>query len=136
MQKRLMFIVGAGLGYVLGARAGHARYEQIKAQADTVWHDPRVQEKVALATDKVKEQAPVVQERAQALAAQVTDKVKEQAPVVQERAQTLASSAQTRASDAASTVRSKVSRDHSGNQIGVEKGSDVEPHEVKFESGR
>lgn len=107
MQKRLMFIAGAGLGYVLGARAGRGRYEQIKHQADTVWHDPRVQEKVNLAQAKVAEQVPVVQEKAQALAATATAKVKEQAPVVQEKAQSLASTAKDKATDAASTAKDK-----------------------------
>lgn len=125
MQKRLMFIAGAGLGYVLGARAGQGRYRQIKSQADTVWNDPRVQEKVALATDAVKEKAPVVQAKAQ-----------EAAAAAQAKAQEAAGAAQAKAQGAAATARSKVTGDHSGNQIGVESSSDVEPQTVKYESGR
>ena len=49
MRGRLMFLTGAAAGYVLGARAGRGRYEQIKTQADTLWHDPRVQERVGQA---------------------------------------------------------------------------------------
>ena len=32
-MKRAVFLLGAGVGYVLGARAGRARYEQIAATA-------------------------------------------------------------------------------------------------------
>ena len=125
MQKRLMFIAGAGLGYVLGARAGQGRYEQIKSQADSVWNDPRVQEKVSLATEAVKEKAPVVQARAQ-----------EAAAAAQAKAQDAAGAAQVKAQGAAAAAKAKVTGDHSGNQIGVESSSDVEPQTVKYESGR
>lgn len=125
MQKRLMFIAGAGLGYVLGARAGQGRYQQIKSQADSVWNDPRVQEKVSLATEAVKEKAPVVQARAQ-----------EAAAAAQAKAQDAAGAAQVKAQGAAAAAKAKVTGDHSGNQIGVESSSDVEPQTVKYESGR
>lgn len=125
MQKRLMFIAGAGLGYVLGARAGQGRYQQIKSQADSVWNDPRVQEKVSVATEAVKEKAPVVQAKAQAAAA-----------AAQAKAQDAAGAAQVKAQGAAAAAKAKVTGDHSGNQIGVESSSDVEPQTVKYESGR
>ncbi|MCH8611627.1 YtxH domain-containing protein [Arsenicicoccus dermatophilus] len=138
MQNRLMFVAGAGLGYVLGASAGRSRYQQIKAQADQAWHDPRVQEKVALAQTKVQEKAPVVQAKAQGLAATAGAKLQEKAPAVQERAQQLAATASAKASGAASTVKAKLpgtGADHTGNQIGVERTSDVDTHDVKFTSG-
>lgn len=125
MQKRLMFIAGAGLGYVLGARAGQGRYQQIKSQADSVWNDPRVQEKVSVATEAVKEKAPVVQAKAQ-----------EAAAAAQAKAQDAAGAAQVKAQGAAAAAKAKVTGDHSGNQIGVESSSDVEPQTVKYESGR
>lgn len=37
------FIVGAGLGYVLGARAGRRRYETIAGWARRAWTSPQVQ---------------------------------------------------------------------------------------------
>lgn len=55
MRGRLSFLTGAALGYVLGAKAGRGRYEQIKSQADTLWHDPRVQDKVGQAQSFVAE---------------------------------------------------------------------------------
>lgn len=42
---KLSLLVGGGIGYVLGARAGRERYEQIEEQARRVWKDPRVQQK-------------------------------------------------------------------------------------------
>lgn len=35
-MKRAMFLLGTAVGFVFGARAGRARYEQIKATAATV----------------------------------------------------------------------------------------------------
>jgi len=42
MRYRLTFIVGGVVGYVLGARAGRERYEQLLAQAQKVAQNPAV----------------------------------------------------------------------------------------------
>ena len=65
MAARLIFGLGVGLaaGYVLGTRAGRAKYTEIKARANDVWHDPHVQKAVSDAGDLVREAAPVVQEK-------------------------------------------------------------------------
>ena len=60
MRVKLALVVGAGIGYVLGARAGRQRYEQIKRAAGNLWHDPRVQRQVRQAEDFAKEKAPEV----------------------------------------------------------------------------
>ncbi|YAL83569.1 hypothetical protein ACMYYO_01815 [Dermacoccaceae bacterium W4C1] len=57
---KLSFLVGLGAGYVLGARAGKQRYEQIKAQANKAWENPQVQDKVGTVTEQVKAKAPQV----------------------------------------------------------------------------
>ena len=72
-----MFAVGAGVGYVLGTRAGRERYEAMKTQADNLWHDPRVQDKVAEAGQAVKEKAPEVQAKLASAAGTVKDNVTE-----------------------------------------------------------
>lgn len=54
---KLSFIAGVGVGYVLGARAGRTRYEQIKVQASRLWQSEPVQSKVATAAGAVKQQA-------------------------------------------------------------------------------
>jgi hypothetical protein len=40
---KLSFLAGFGAGYVLGARAGHERYEQIKRAWEHAKDDPRLQ---------------------------------------------------------------------------------------------
>lgn len=42
MKGKILFVVGLGVGYVLGTRAGRERYEQIKRVADSVWNQPTV----------------------------------------------------------------------------------------------
>ena len=46
MAGKLTLLAGFGAGYVLGARAGRDRYDQIVGKARGVWEDPRVQEKL------------------------------------------------------------------------------------------
>lgn len=55
-MRKLTLLIGVGIGYILGAKAGRERYEQLADQASKVWTDPRVQSKV----EEVKEQAPQV----------------------------------------------------------------------------
>ena len=50
MKGKIGLVVGLGVGYVLGTRAGQERYEQIKTQWLKVWNQAPVQEQV----DKVK----------------------------------------------------------------------------------
>lgn len=46
MKGKFLFVVGLGVGYVLGTRAGRERYEQIRKAAEDVWNQPKVQEGV------------------------------------------------------------------------------------------
>lgn len=46
MRGKVGLVIGLGVGYVLGTRAGRERYEQIKQQADKVWNLPPVQKQV------------------------------------------------------------------------------------------
>lgn len=62
MSKLGLLAVGAA-GYVLGARAGRERYDQIMFQAQRLWTNPRVQQGVSDAQDLAREKAPVVGER-------------------------------------------------------------------------
>ncbi|GAB3395039.1 hypothetical protein GCM10027568_26350 [Humibacter soli] len=43
MRGKVLFVVGLGVGYVLGTRAGRRRYEQIKSVARSFWDSPTVQ---------------------------------------------------------------------------------------------
>ena len=59
-MSKLSFLAGLGVGYVLGAKAGQKRYNQIRKQADRVWSSGPVQSRVDTVKQTVKEQAPVV----------------------------------------------------------------------------
>ena len=62
MKGKILLVVGLGVGYVLGARAGRERYDDIKAAAQKFWNDPRVQKQVVTAEGFVKDKAPDVAE--------------------------------------------------------------------------
>ena len=51
MRGKLRFITGGLVGYVLGARAGRKRYEQITASAKELWNAPPVQRRVTEVRD-------------------------------------------------------------------------------------
>jgi hypothetical protein len=58
MTGKLTVLAGFGAGYVLGAKAGRERYEQIAGKAQEWWRDPRVQQKAGQAQQLVKDKAP------------------------------------------------------------------------------
>ncbi|WP_261166899.1 hypothetical protein [Microbacterium sp. Marseille-Q6965] len=49
MRGKVGLVIGLGVGYVLGTRAGRQRYEQIKVQALRLWNLDPVQEQVGRA---------------------------------------------------------------------------------------
>ncbi len=51
MKGKILFVVGLGVGYVLGTRAGRERYEQISRAAQNVWNRPQVQQGVGSVKD-------------------------------------------------------------------------------------
>ncbi len=59
-MRKLSLLIAFAIGYVLGAKAGQHRYEQIKNAAFRVKEDPRVQSAAATVTETAREQAPVV----------------------------------------------------------------------------
>ena len=81
-MKKLLLLVGAGVGYVLGTKAGRQRYEQLRATAQKVKEDPRVQEKAHQAAEMAKQTAQ-----------QAADLAKEKAPVVKDKIAGAASAA-------------------------------------------
>jgi hypothetical protein len=74
-MKKLMLLLAAGVGYVLGARAGRERYEQIRGAVTKVRNDPRVQEKTQHAVDLAKQKAPVVADKVTTAAGAAASKV-------------------------------------------------------------
>jgi hypothetical protein len=62
-MSKLTMLAAFGAGYVLGARAGRTRYDQIMGTVEKVRNDPRVQEKTHQAVDVAKHQAPMVADK-------------------------------------------------------------------------
>ncbi len=62
MKGKILLVVGIGIGYVLGTRAGREKYDQMKAAVDRFWADPRVKKQVDNAQEFVKDKAPEVAE--------------------------------------------------------------------------
>lgn len=56
-MKKLALLIAVAVGYVLGARAGRKRYEQIVARARSVWQTEPVQHTVDAFTDAAKSAA-------------------------------------------------------------------------------
>jgi hypothetical protein len=79
-MKKLTVLVAGAAGYVLGARAGRQRYEQIASGARSVMGNPKVQSAKQHAQDAVVEQAANVGEKAKetasSLASTAADKVR------------------------------------------------------------
>jgi hypothetical protein len=76
MKGRLLLLAGAAAGYVMGTRAGRQRYEQIKGRVQSIWNDPKVQQKITEAQDTVMDKAPEVQHKLADAASTVADKAK------------------------------------------------------------
>lgn len=62
MKGKILLVVGLGIGYVLGTRAGREKYDEMKATVQKFWNDPRVQKRVDDAQEFVKDKAPDVAE--------------------------------------------------------------------------
>jgi hypothetical protein len=80
-MKKLMMLTVFAAGYVLGAKAGRERYEQIRRLALRVKNNPTIQETAHSPADKAREQAPVVGHKLADAAGTVADKAKHAAHV-------------------------------------------------------
>ena len=80
-MKKLVALTSFAAGYVLGAKAGRERYEQIRRLALRIKDDPRVQETAHSAADKAREQAPIVGHKLADAAGTVADKAKHAAHI-------------------------------------------------------
>ena len=125
MRLKFLFVVGIGIGYVLGARAGRPRYEKLKARATDVWEDPRVQKVRAETQEFVKENAPIVQEKivagtkaavagAQEVAAKAAEAAKDASGGIGETAKDVSGKVAETARDVSGRVV-KTAKDVSGN---------------------
>lgn len=74
-MKKLILLVAAGAGYVLGAKAGRERYDQIRRTFTNVKEDPRVQSAASTVAQTAKEQGPVVADKMGSAASSAKGKV-------------------------------------------------------------
>lgn len=59
-MRKLTALIAGGAGYVLGARAGRQRYEQLRNQFQKVKSNPKVQETASKAAGAANKAAPVL----------------------------------------------------------------------------
>lgn len=75
MRGRMLLVIGFGAGYVLGAKAGRQRYEQIASAADKVWNSPSVAKQRHEVQHFVETKGPKLVESAKESASDAIDKV-------------------------------------------------------------
>lgn len=106
---KLKLVIAFGIGYVLGAKAGRERYEEIRETAARVQADPRVQEATQRAETFAKEAAEQAERYARETIStlQEDDRVTEAAASVRESAQKVRS----QATEAVHAARERISGD-------------------------
>lgn len=73
MRYRVVFVIGAAIGYVLGTHAGRERYEQIKRLSRRLAENPTVQETAGVLRAQASELADTARQK-------VGDKVSTKVP--------------------------------------------------------
>jgi hypothetical protein len=75
-MRKSTLLLALGTGYVLGAKAGRERYEQIRAGFNKVKQNPKVQSTAHQAADVARDKAPVVKDKLTEAAGAAAEKVK------------------------------------------------------------
>ena len=76
MKYRGLFILGFAVGYVIGARAGRERYEQLRKAATQVVQSPPVQKATQTAGAKATELTKVAKDKAASRVPKLTETAK------------------------------------------------------------
>jgi hypothetical protein len=76
LKTVLVAATAGGIGYVLGTKAGRARFEQIRGQAQEFLKSPTVQDTVANLSDTVKQNAAKLPDPVANVVTAVADQVK------------------------------------------------------------
>jgi hypothetical protein len=79
MKMKTVLVAGlaAGIGYVLGTKAGRARFEELRARATDLAHSPKVQETVSNLSETVKQNAQKLPDPVADVVSAVADSVKD-----------------------------------------------------------
>ncbi|HEY9243785.1 MAG TPA: hypothetical protein VIP48_17515 [Streptosporangiaceae bacterium] len=80
MGYRLSFVTGFAVGFVVGARAGRERYEQIKDLASKAKDSPAMQQAAGAAQAQAANLARAAKDRAAQRVPQLTEKAKSKMP--------------------------------------------------------
>ena len=80
MRGRLGVLIGFGAGYVLGAKAGTERYEQLRRLYDNLVTSPGFQQATGKARSAASSGLGSAKEKASESVSKVTDAVKERKP--------------------------------------------------------
>ena len=106
MKGKILFVVGLGVGYVLGTRAGREKYEKMKRQAQWLWDSPAISDARDRVDLFVKEHTPDVAELvADGVKKVVAGVAGKPAPAPRTAASTSSSSRTTAAKKPASTAK-------------------------------
>lgn len=109
MKPKHLFVIGLGVGYIVGARAGRERFEQLKSGALDLWESPRVAKTRRDLEAYARQQAPIIVERAEAAAKAapgvIADGAKKTADVARDVAGKTANTAKDVAGKTATTAK-------------------------------
>ena len=106
MNARLMKLgLGIAIGYVIGARAGRERYDQMKGKATKLWESPRVAKARTGVEDYARTQGPILRDKAEAVAKATPGFVTSTAKDVAGTAHDVAESAKGSAKEFAETAK-------------------------------
>ena len=75
MRMRLGLLIGLGTGYVLGAKAGQERYEEIRQQFNQLMGTEQAQQLQAQMRDVASRAGEVIEEKASVATAKVSEMV-------------------------------------------------------------
>jgi hypothetical protein len=107
MRGKILLVVGLGVGYVLGTRAGREKYDELVARVQKVWNDPRVQKQANNVGEFVKDKAPDVADFVVSNVKKATTRTTAAKPAAKTAAKPATRASSTRAS---STPRSSTSK--------------------------
>ncbi|MGV8850956.1 MAG: protoporphyrinogen oxidase [Rhodoglobus sp.] len=106
MNARLLILgFGIAVGYVVGARAGRERYDQMKGKATEVWESPRVAKARSSVEDYARTQAPILRDKAEAVVKATPGFVAETAKDVAENTREFAEMARDTAKEFAQSAK-------------------------------
>lgn len=107
MNARLLTLgFGIAVGYVVGARAGRERYDQMKGKASELWKSPQVSKARNSVEDYARTQAPILRDKAEAVAKAAPGFVAETAKDVAENTREFAEMARDTAVEFAQSAKS------------------------------